>query len=237
MRYQGKITTWEDEKGFGFVTMNSTGEKAFVHIKSFSNRSKRPAVGDKITYELKMDENNRMRAEDIRFVSAPTASAKSSKSVLLGSVFINILLFAALVLLIGYVFFYGRHTFISNIAPPSITEQRTDKSDAIIASAFSNRQSKIQISGQGIVTKLLPDDNIGSRHQKFIIRLATGQTLLIAHNIDIAPRISFLKQGDSVQFNGVYEWNEKGGVIHWTHRDPDGSHLAGWLEHQGQRYQ
>jgi cold shock CspA family protein len=237
MRYQGKITTWKDEKGFGFVTMNATGEKAFVHIKSFSSRSKRPVVGDKITYELKMDENNRMRAENIRFVGELTASAKSSKSVLFGSAFLNKLLFAALVLLLGYVFFYGRHTFISNNAPASITEQRTDKSDAIIASAFSNRQSNLQISGQGVVTKILPDDDIGSRHQKFIIRLTTGQTLLIAHNIDIAPRISFLKQGDSVQFNGVYEWNEKGGVIHWTHRDPDGSHVAGWLEHQGQRYQ
>jgi hypothetical protein len=85
--------------------------------------------------------------------------------------------------------------------------------------------------------KLLPDDNIGSRHQKFIIKLSSGQTLLMAHNIDLAHRIGSLREGDSVQFYGEYEWNNKGGVIHWTHRDPSGSHVAGWLQHQGKRYE
>lgn len=109
--------------------------------------------------------------------------------------------------------------------------------DAIIASAFSNHQSNLQVSGQGIVTRLLPDDTDGSKHQKFIIKLSSGQTLLVAHNIDIAPRISSLQEGDSIQFYGEYEWNEKGGAVHWTHRDPNGVHVDGWLEHKGQKYQ
>ena len=88
-----------------------------------------------------------------------------------------------------------------------------------------------------MVARLLPDDNSGSRHQKFILRLAGGQTLLVAHNIDIAPRVSGLSEGDQIEFNGVYEWNEKGGVLHWTHRDPNGRHTAGWLKHRGQTYQ
>ena len=45
--------------------------------------------------------------------------------------------------------------------------------------------------------------------------------------------VDSLKEGDSVAFNGEYEWNAKGGVIHWTHRDPQGSHVAGWLKHKG----
>ena len=119
----------------------------------------------------------------------------------------------------------------------SISEQSADKSDAIIASAFSNHQSNLQVSGQGVVIRLLPDDTNGSKHQKFIIKLSSGQTLLIAHNIDIAPRISSLQESDSVQFYGEYEWNEKGGVLHWTHRDPNGTHVDGWLEHKSQKYQ
>lgn len=59
----------------------------------------------------------------------------------------------------------------------------------------------------------------------------------MAHNIDVAPRIEGLTAGDTVAFNGVYEWNPEGGTIHWTHHDPDGSHKAGWLEHHGRKYQ
>jgi uncharacterized protein HemX len=113
----------------------------------------------------------------------------------------------------------------------------SDKSDEVIANAFANQISNLQVSGQGIVIKVLPDDNIGSRHQKFIIKLANGQTLLVAHNIDLAARVSGLNEGDSILFSGQYEWNEKGGVLHWTHRDPNGSHPPGWLQHQGQSYQ
>lgn len=94
-----------------------------------------------------------------------------------------------------------------------------------------------QLQGQGVVIKVLPDDQEGSRHQRFILKLPSGQTLLIAHNIDLAPRISSLRVGDTVAFNGEYEPNAKGGVIHWTHHDPAGRHVAGWLKHGGQTYQ
>jgi hypothetical protein len=59
----------------------------------------------------------------------------------------------------------------------------------------------------------------------------------MTHNIDIAPRIAGLKVGDSVRFNGEYVWNEKGGVIHWTHHDPQGRQLARWVKHNGKTYQ
>jgi hypothetical protein len=94
-----------------------------------------------------------------------------------------------------------------------------------------------QVSGSGTVDRVLADDNDGSRHQRFILRLSSGRTLLIAHNIDLAPRVSSLRKGDTVSFYGEYEPNDKGGVIHWTHHDPQGRHTGGWLEHNGQRYQ
>lgn len=92
-----------------------------------------------------------------------------------------------------------------------------------IEQAFQNQQSDLQVEGEGTVIKILGDDNDGSRHQRFILKLENGQTLLIAHNIDLAPRISGLRKFDTVQFYGEYEWNAKGGVVHWTHHDPRGA--------------
>lgn len=106
-----------------------------------------------------------------------------------------------------------------------------------LAEAYQRQLSDIQVGGSGRVIKILADDTKGSRHQKFILKLASGQTLLVAHNIDLAPRIVNLKAGDRVDFYGEYEWNAKGGVLHWTHHDPAGRHIGGWLEHRGRRYQ
>lgn len=100
-----------------------------------------------------------------------------------------------------------------------------------------NWQSGDQVRGSGNVWKILSDDNDGSRHQRFIVKLSTGRTLLVAHNIDLAPRVRSLKVGDMVSFYGEYEWNDRGGVIHWTHHDPRGSHVGGWVEHSGRRYE
>lgn len=108
--------------------------------------------------------------------------------------------------------------------------------DDPIGRAFATGASDIQVEGEGTVIRVLPDDLNGSRHQRFIVQLGSGQTLLIAHNIDIAPRIHVLKVGDSVRFNGEYVWNKKGGVIHWTHHDPQGRHVAGWLKHNGNTF-
>ena len=106
-----------------------------------------------------------------------------------------------------------------------------------IGRAFATGTSDIQVEGQGSVIRVLPDDLNAPRHQRFIVQLASGQTLLITHNIDIAPRIDGLEAGDSVRFNGEYVWNAKGGVIHWTHHDPRRKHVAGWVVHNGKTYQ
>ncbi len=110
-------------------------------------------------------------------------------------------------------------------------------SNNTISKAFTNRSSNIQVQGTGTVIKTLRDDLKGSKHQKFIIRLSSGQTLLVSHNIDLAPRINSIRSGDPIEFYGEYEWNSKGGVIHWTHHDPRGRHTSGWLKHNGRTYQ
>ncbi|MCA1567155.1 MAG: DUF3465 domain-containing protein [Acidobacteria bacterium] len=109
--------------------------------------------------------------------------------------------------------------------------------DEALARAFAQRTSNILVEGQGVVQRVLSDDNDGSRHQRFIVALASGQTLLISHNIDLATRVVGLRKGDAVSFSGEYEWNAEGGVIHWTHRDPGKRHPAGWIKHNGELYQ
>jgi hypothetical protein len=106
-----------------------------------------------------------------------------------------------------------------------------------LKTAYDNHQSNVQVKGSGTVIRILKDDNKGSRHQKFILKLSSGLTVLIAHNIDLAPRINSISNGDVIQFYGEYEWNNKGGVVHWTHRDPNGYHVGGWLKRNGRTYQ
>ncbi|MEE4384534.1 MAG: DUF3465 domain-containing protein [Pseudomonadales bacterium] len=114
---------------------------------------------------------------------------------------------------------------------------RPPSADAVLAEAWAQRRSDVQVLGTGTVDRILPDDRDGSRHQRFVLRLASGQTILVAHNIDLAPRIEALREGDEVEFHGEYEWNAKGGVVHWTHHDPAGRHVDGWLRHDGRIYQ
>ena len=103
--------------------------------------------------------------------------------------------------------------------------------------AFEQHKSDVQVTGEGTVDRILSDDTSGSPHQRFILKLKSGQTVLIEHNIDLAPRIDDLKLGDTVGFYGEYVWNDQGGLVHWTHHDPAGNHVGGWLQHNGKKYE
>lgn len=106
---------------------------------------------------------------------------------------------------------------------------------ATVKAAFEQQRSDVWVSVSGKVIRLLSDDNKGSRHQRFIVELETGHTLMVAHNIDLVVRVP-LVVGDTVQLRGQYEWNHKGGVIHWTHHDPAGNIEGGWIDHKSERY-
>lgn len=86
------------------------------------------------------------------------------------------------------------------------------------------------------VIRILPDDNEGSRHQRFLVKLASGQTILIVHNIDLAPRVAGLEVGERISAHGEYIWNEKGGLLHKTHINR-GNAPDGWIRHEGRLYQ
>lgn len=79
MRYQGRITTWKDDKGFGFITPNGGGAQVFVHFNSFANRQRRPAGNEIVTYELNVDGRGRPQAAAVAFVGEQaTAPSRSS---------------------------------------------------------------------------------------------------------------------------------------------------------------
>jgi hypothetical protein len=99
------------------------------------------------------------------------------------------------------------------------------------------RRDGSQLTTSGAVTRILADDRDGSRHQRFIIREDSGSTLLVAHNIDLAPRLEGLAVGDRVRVSGELAWNPRGGTLHWTHHDPQGRHVSGYIEWRGRRYQ
>ncbi|MEM1253084.1 MAG: DUF3465 domain-containing protein [Cyanobacteria bacterium P01_H01_bin.21] len=126
---------------------------------------------------------------------------------------------------------------MADAAPQDFRRRAEIKGDAELTEAFRNGQSDLIVEGMGRVERLLSDDLVGSRHQRFILRLASGQTLLVSHNIDVAPRIDTLHVSDEVRFRGEYEWNEQGGILHWTHDDPKDWHADGWLIHNGMRYE
>jgi len=101
--------------------------------------------------------------------------------------------------------------------------------------AWRNRQSDVWVEVEGEVEKLLSDDLEGPRHQRFVIRLSSGLTLLIAHNIDLAQRVP-VEMNDQVRVRGQYEWNKRGGLIHWTHHDPKGKLQGGWISLHNEEY-
>ena len=78
MRYQGKITDWNDDKGFGFITPNGGSQRVFVHIKSFSNRQQRPVGNEIVTYELTHDAKGRPQASGVAFVGRRVTAASPS---------------------------------------------------------------------------------------------------------------------------------------------------------------
>jgi hypothetical protein len=138
-----------------------------------------------------------------------------------------------------------QHGIFNREAAPALPEAQAQASqhwaqgcdENTLAAAYRNHESRVEVCGHGIIAKVLKDDTQGTRHQRFIVRLPSGQTVLIAYNIDLAPRIDGLRPGAPIEFAGEYEWNGQGGVVHWTHRDPAGHHTPGWIRYGGRAYQ
>jgi len=109
--------------------------------------------------------------------------------------------------------------------------------DAAIVQDFQNHRSQVEVTADATVVQVLPD-RVGpsGAHEQFIIRLTSGDlTLLVEHNLSIATRAP-LAAGDHVIVHGEYIWNAQGGLIHFTHHDPQGTHEGGFIRENGMTY-
>lgn len=122
-------------------------------------------------------------------------------------------------------------------APPSGAAGAQAGDTEAILQAFRLKRSGVTVNAQGEVVLLMNDDTQGTPHQHFLVRLeGADHTVKMAHNLDLAERVP-VRVGDEVRFRGRYEYNVRGGVVHWTHHDPAGRGRGGWIEHAGRRYE
>ncbi len=79
MRYQGKIISWYEDKGFGFISPDVGGENVFVHISGFVRGQRRPSAGERVTYEVATDEWQKVFATKVTFVGTSVLYLWASK--------------------------------------------------------------------------------------------------------------------------------------------------------------
>ena len=95
MRYQGKITTWKDDQGFGFITPNGGGKDVFIHVKSIANSRKRPIGNEFVSYQVNTDAKGRLNATEEDYVGnfkdKPVTIGKSAYPVWFTLIFLTLM--------------------------------------------------------------------------------------------------------------------------------------------------
>jgi hypothetical protein len=116
------------------------------------------------------------------------------------------------------------------------TASDTAAQNAAIQRAFEQRSAGAELTATGTVDRVLSDESGPSGpHERFIVRLPSGMTVLIEPNLSIAPRVP-VAVGSAVTVHGEYVSNAEGGLLHFTHHDPDRSHEGGYVLYGGRRY-
>ena len=92
---RGRIADWKDDRGFGFIEPQSGGGKVFLHISAMVRGSRRPSIGDVVSYEIATTSDGKTRATSVRLAGlAAVSNALMSKRLFLSVV--ALLVFPAL---------------------------------------------------------------------------------------------------------------------------------------------
>lgn len=79
-RYQGEIIRWKEDKGFGFIKTPSIEKDIFLHISAIRNRQRQPTIGDTIYFDLKFEEQGKLKAINASFNANSTVLIRSSSN-------------------------------------------------------------------------------------------------------------------------------------------------------------
>lgn len=101
--------------------------------------------------------------------------------------------------------------------------------------SLGKNDSGIWVKLSGHIVRLLPDDDIDGGHQRLVIDIGNGRTLLVTHNLALSDRVP-AGIGDRLYLRGRFEWNERGGLVHWTHDDPFRKEPAGYIRFRGSTF-
>ena len=77
----GKITSWKDEKGFGFITPDGKNEQVFFHISSIKKATRKPSIGDAVVFEVTKDSQGRLKATHVLLEGVLLAKPAASKKI------------------------------------------------------------------------------------------------------------------------------------------------------------
>lgn len=135
----------------------------------------------------------------------------------------------------GQLFFFGLALVLAVVIYfDGRSDSVTTDSDTALVDAIRTHATHVWVETDATVVKILADDQDGDRHQRFLVDVE-GKSLLVAHNIDIAARAPVIP-GETIRLRGQYEWNDEGGVLHWTHRALRQTGPDGWLRVRGVTY-
>ena len=80
-RLDGILTTWNDERGYGFISPANGGNRVFVHISAFRPEAVRPAAGEPISFEIEVVEDGKVQATRVQRTGlAPAPKPQRSKA-------------------------------------------------------------------------------------------------------------------------------------------------------------
>jgi uncharacterized membrane protein YsdA (DUF1294 family)/cold shock CspA family protein len=74
MRFDGKIKSWNDDRGFGFIEPLQGGDELFVHITAFPARAGRPQVTQRVSFEIEIARDGKKHASNVRLVHVDRAA-------------------------------------------------------------------------------------------------------------------------------------------------------------------
>ena len=129
MRFAGRITDWNDDKGFGFVVPSGGGDRAFVHVNAFQRGSRRPVQGDLISYRPSRDAQGRLQAREIRHAGQRIEVPRQPSRLPRAAIGTAALIAAAVAALIGWIPMFVAGAYLA-LGAVSYLMYRSDKAAA-----------------------------------------------------------------------------------------------------------